>query len=1058
MNGVVAIVVRLAVTMRMRLAGDFRGHGGTGRFYDSKHSHWVGFVSRAVLGSWMLAILVPQVLVSAPPPRLPANAQDDATLRGVWFVDSDRGWAVGDRGVIWRTVDGGRSWHIQPSGVTCRLDDVAFSPDGRVGCIVGGWCEPHTGQTRGVVLRSTDGGETWNVVPAPTLPLLFKVSLPGADELYALTAASPLYPSGLLRSTDGGRSWNAVPAGPLGQVTCGDFAGRLTGAVATEDGRLLSIVSGRASPARTASVGMRSVRAIALRGQQGWLVGDGGLVMKTSDGGVSWQHIGLGLPDGVSTACDFYCVVTIGNRCWIAGSPGSIILGSEDGGKSWNVSLTGQTLPIRCLFFIDERRGWAVGELGTILGTRDGGRTWWTMRSGGDRLAGLGVWSLPESTPWEWLAWYGADQGYLIGWLHIHNRWQDLDRSGLWIQQQRLQDALIRAGVTSTDIVPHFPVPPRGIELSEEQLVELWNRVHDGNASEPLLRYLVRQLRMARPDVVIVPQVPLGSGQRVPFIHRLVLRAVEQAADATGYPELAAVGLRPWQVQRIVAVGPVSDSVSGGEYRVAVTQLSAQLGAAVDDFVRPVRGLIGDCDDPPQAWAGTTIVDQNPGHSPAELFGTTRVAGERVRREAVAPCQTDLRHLSQTVQQSRRAIELVRRLDTGLADGSGNAQLATLASPLPASSQSVVLAELAKRQQRLGHWEAAAETYQKLLEQFPDDELGRQAAAWLVAYYSSGEVTWQLQRMRGAVVIRESSSTRTGTVSQERPVRTALSIGTHLPSDYSATARARQALDFTARITDIDPVMYHDPTLRLPWSVAQRAVGQGREAQSYIDWLAVNGLSASWRATGQAEQWLRHGQGLPPKPVAVCIRAATPPYLDGDLSDDVWQQAASIELHSPLYDDANWPASVQLASDDQFLYVAARVHRTARDAYGSPRTVRTRDADLKDRDRIQILIDIDRDYTTYYLLEVDCRGWAADQCWNSPSWDPEWYIASRDDGTWWTLELAIGWQELVAEPPKPNAAWAVQFQRIAPKTGFQAWSTPADTQPIPEGFGVLVFR
>ena len=44
---------------------------------------------------------------------------DDAELHDVTFVDADHGWAVGDRGAIWKTDNGGQSWTLVPSGVTC---------------------------------------------------------------------------------------------------------------------------------------------------------------------------------------------------------------------------------------------------------------------------------------------------------------------------------------------------------------------------------------------------------------------------------------------------------------------------------------------------------------------------------------------------------------------------------------------------------------------------------------------------------------------------------------------------------------------------------------------------------------------------------------------------------------------------------------------------------------------------------------------------------------------------------------------------------------------------
>src|SRR5215212_6554133 len=44
----------------------------------------------------------------AQPEASPPQWQTDAELTAVTFVDADRGWAVGDRGVIWHTGDGGR--------------------------------------------------------------------------------------------------------------------------------------------------------------------------------------------------------------------------------------------------------------------------------------------------------------------------------------------------------------------------------------------------------------------------------------------------------------------------------------------------------------------------------------------------------------------------------------------------------------------------------------------------------------------------------------------------------------------------------------------------------------------------------------------------------------------------------------------------------------------------------------------------------------------------------------------------------------------------------------
>src|SRR5262245_7498918 len=51
---------------------------------------------------------------------------EDAALRAIQFSDANEGWAVGDEGAIWHTIDGGRNWERQPSGIRASLRSVHF--------------------------------------------------------------------------------------------------------------------------------------------------------------------------------------------------------------------------------------------------------------------------------------------------------------------------------------------------------------------------------------------------------------------------------------------------------------------------------------------------------------------------------------------------------------------------------------------------------------------------------------------------------------------------------------------------------------------------------------------------------------------------------------------------------------------------------------------------------------------------------------------------------------------------------------------------------------------
>ena len=110
---------------------------------------------------------------SEPSASLP-EMLDDAEVRDIFFLDADRGWAVGDRGVLLRTSDGGRNWQLSDSPVNCRLESVHFVDEAH-GWAVGGWTHPYTHQTTGVVLATRDGGQRWERVPHLSVPMLTRV-------------------------------------------------------------------------------------------------------------------------------------------------------------------------------------------------------------------------------------------------------------------------------------------------------------------------------------------------------------------------------------------------------------------------------------------------------------------------------------------------------------------------------------------------------------------------------------------------------------------------------------------------------------------------------------------------------------------------------------------------------------------------------------------------------------------------------------------------------------------------------------------------------------------
>ena len=159
-----------------------------------------------------------------------------------------------------------------------------------------------------------------------------------------------------------------------------------------------------------------------------------------------------------------------------------------------------------------------------------------------------------------------------------------------------------------------------------------------------------------------------------------------------------------------------------------------------------------------------------------------------------------------------------------------------------------------------------------------------------------------------------------------------------------------------------------------------------------------------------------------------------------------------------MQDDADWPATARIACDAQFLYLAVRCRQAQGADYTPAKTPRPRQADLSAHDHIDLLLSPDRDYTSYYRLSIDHRGWVNSGCWNKAPWQPTCYVAAGAHDGNWIVEAAIPWDQMVDHPSAGRRQpWAVNIQRTVPGAGFQSWSSPASVAIQPEGLGLLLF-
>jgi photosystem II stability/assembly factor-like uncharacterized protein len=1000
--------------------------------------------------------------------------QEDAELTDVFFVDAEHGWAVGDRGAIWQTVDGGHKWQLQETGLRARLESVHFT-DANNGWAVGGTSQPYTHTNTGVLLRTRDGGRSWRQDTTQILPALKQVRFFGANNGWALGETSATFPTGVFSTDNGGRSWSPLVGTSVQSWSAGDFIDSDAGAVAGRRGSLAVVRRRGLEETRTPNLGLRGLKRLKLAHPTGgWLVGDGGLILQTQDAGRSWQMPADDASLVVGSDFDWQAVEARGSQCWIAGSPGTRVLHTADGGQSWQAFSTGQSLPITDLAFVDDQHGWAVGAMGLILSTSDGGKTWKRQRSAATRAAVLGLFSEPTSVPLELLARLSGNEGYLSAVELLNRRDLEVGLSDADTLADRAREAITAVGTSAVDTAWSFPLRQSGLALSSEQLVEGWDRTNDGRGIARLEAYIVRQIRCWRPDLIVTHAASLrGEDPLGHTINQLVLQAAEQAADATRYPEqMTQMGLEPWKAKKIIGSLPEGQL---GSMNLTTSQLAPRLGCALADMAVGPRGLLIDEFEPTPSTRGfQLLIDHVPQGAGAADFmsGITLYPGGEARRIMGDSSDIGADLMRRIAHRHRNLQAILAHSEKAPGDSARFlAEIGELTSGLDETAAGDVLYQLAQSFYHRGQWEMAAETFNLLATKFPKHTLAPPSLVWLLRYWTSSEVAWQISRAKRTGATPALATPATAGIS--------MSLAQRLPgtNDLAASGpragrltppeadpmqgadRLERASALAKFIEQTAPAVFSEPTVQFPLAMSLRSRGLPKQAERFYMTFVRTRPQDAWWSCAAGEQWLiEPAKGQPPKSIWQVAGCAAKPKLDGHLDDAVWKRATPVELHSPVRDDANWPAIALAAYDDEFLYLAVNCREAPGFSYAASTEPRPRDPDLSRSDRVDFYLDLDRDFATQYHVSIDHRGWVSEACWGAKSWNPQWFVACKHESGAWTAEAAIPWSELTGDRPRSRAAWAVGVQRVVPGVGFQSWTTPASTAVVPQGFGYAIFE
>ena len=1018
---------------------------------------------------------------------------DDANLHAVQFLGSKTGWAVGDRGVIRKTVDGGQSWQFVPSPVDCPLRHICFVTD-QIGWIAGGGTAPYGHLNQGVLLFTKDGGQTWTELIQKRLPRLHYVRFFGMQQGVVVGDTSVQHATGVFKTEDGGQTWQDITGHEADGYRSAAFFDEETGVVAGNRGHLTLVGGGAVMPPRFPPQGLRGIQNINVPlTSPGWMAGDGAMLRKTTNRGLVWEMPAGALPDPLKDFTDFKAVEVRGDRIWVVGDPGSVVWHSRDGGRTWHQQWTGQSIPLSSIDFVDDQIGYAVGALGTILRTSDGGMTWQSNHADARRVALMCVHAQPEQISFEMLSKYAGDQGYRsMVMLPIRRdlgpegpRFQDLDL--------RLGEAVVSVGASVGRQDWRFPVDIPELEQNADRLIAEWNKHTEGRLAAVTLSRFVSQLRTWRPDVLIIDQ-PQGKDAASTLMKDAMLQAVLYAADGSRYLEhREQAGLNPWKVKKVFLRLPPGSS---GHVSVEADEYLARLGLTAATAASSGKQILGkevtgeesrfvyrqiDVDAVEGAGAPSVI-------SGGSLFAGIGIApGSAARRKLSEINVEDEERNRKLAERQRNLKAIAAKLIT---DPQYSAQLVshlkTMTQGMSERQAALQLEQLA--QQYIDHQdlEKAEATCQELVEQYPRQPEAVRAMLWLFQLWSSEEIAWQ--RNKNVPVERTRSTNSPGQVTNQvqnasqfsdpstasllETVRQVGQLNTGAPENWrtqTAENWKKQALAAVRWFQKYAPAFYETPEVQIPLASLYRLIGSHGKADDIFRNYHTPAANESWKNIAKAENWLLHPASAPPRPVYLCKFTKTRPILDGVLSDECWQSADELHLSANPAENGGDPDAiganpldrpfVLMSYDRDYLYVAASIPvRDELEYPAAPDSGRTYDADLQRQDRLAFAFDIDRDYTTYYQLEVDHRGWTRDSCWIDQSWNPRWYVAREKDKRHWRTEFAIPLQELVPQTQLKRSTWGFSVVRILPAIGLEGWNYPLTTSPRPDTFGLMKFE
>lgn len=315
----------------------------------------------------------------------PLGFGENAMLGKVQFVSSTEGWISGGRGDLLHTTDAGANWMV----VTPFPNDTVWcSSDPAVSMSwvnpTHGWkinsFGPDYGISYGAVIhQTTDAGNTWQkkILSNTVGDFGFQIQFVDINTGWLLCFNFSTQVATFLKTSDGGNNW--IPFNGAGIFYFIDANTGWSYSGSGQNGsdppyKILRTTNGGADWAEQFSDNsIGGYNAIYFSDvNNGWIVGDAGKVLKTTDSGANWNFVlNSGINSNNRSKTVFFLDANIG---WVSSKDNSsnpYIQHTTNGGASWVTQFTPFSDPngynaIFSIYFINAQTGWITGDYGRI--------------------------------------------------------------------------------------------------------------------------------------------------------------------------------------------------------------------------------------------------------------------------------------------------------------------------------------------------------------------------------------------------------------------------------------------------------------------------------------------------------------------------------------------------------------------------------------------------------------------------------------------------------------------------------------------------------------------